>query len=217
MDENKEINEYLEKLPKPVQDFVLSNVWLDKSNEIAKKYSLNPEQTESLSNAVLLVLTMVIDPKDFNKILVEDLGVSELLTEQLVGEIETRIFDFAIKQIESKTSPTKPSSTQNNDTPLNLKNELEVRPNNFPSTTLNIPKEMIKPAFQNPVLDKQKSTLSPDIGVPRYATGNSSSSPQINPVVNKVNIVDNKLNNTTGGSPSAASKYERDPYREPLV
>jgi hypothetical protein len=68
----------------------------------------------------------------------------------------------------------------------------------------------MKPAFENTALDAQKQNTS--IGVPRYATEDiyKPTQPASNPIVN------NKLNIVTPGIRPIETKYQKDPYREPL-
>ncbi len=216
MDEKNNEN-YLAALPKNIQDFIYKGEWKKRILEVAQKYALDQTQTDNLSEIVTMVLVGLEKPENINSLIITDLGISKLLTEQIIEDLNARVFEYAIKQTE--VSPVKIKNDQA--TPSIAKNtNLEVRPETLPSTTLNIPKEMAaKPAFQNPTLDRQKIPLSPDIGVPRYATGDSQpqfqnarpTSPQPNTLGNS--IIESKLNNTTGGIPG---KYPKDPYREPL-
>jgi hypothetical protein len=196
-------------LPKSVQDFIYSYVWEDRVSEISKKYSLNQEQNESLSNIVLLALTMVIEPSTIKEVIVEDLSVSDLLAEQISSDLESRVFEYALKQIEgdSKTS----DRTTSNEKLMSSGTQLELKPDNLPVVEANEPLRVnlvssfvpTKPAFQNEVLDKQAP-----IGVPRYAE-EVPKTPTVNPILEK------KLGGNVGSN-SAPIKYEKDPYREPI-
>lgn len=202
MNEDKEITSHLTKLPKPIQDFISSGIWEEKVSEISKKYSLNQEQSNSLSNIVLLALTLVIDPNTIKEVIIEDLGTSELLTEQIVDDLNSRVFEYAVKELE-----------KNNEKKVEpkLTSIPEIRPDNTPMVGNSfIPP---KPQLQNEALDRQKPSFG---SVPRYATNNTGNS--VNPLSNNSgNIIANKLNNITPSTKeNPPIKYEKDPYREPL-
>lgn len=208
MNDSNKINEYLEKLPKSVQDFIYSYVWEDRVSEISKKYSLNQEQNESLSNIVLLALTLIINPHTIKDVIVEDLSVSDLLAEQISSDLESRVFEYALKQIEGESRVS--DRTTSNEKLMSSGTQLELKPDNLPVVEANeplrvnpVPTFTPKPAFQNEVLDKQTP-----IGVPRYAE-EVPKTPAVNPILEK------KLGGNVGNN-SAPIKYERDPYREPL-
>lgn len=131
--------EHMKKLPQAVQDFVYEGEWEVRTNEIAKKYSLSPTQTDTLSNVVVLVLIGLESPGTFLETLVTDLSVSRLLAEQIVTDLEKRVFEYAIKEIEGKQQKTI-STTQTQVTPSQPKTE------NLSKTTFDVsfPKPVIK-------------------------------------------------------------------------
>lgn len=188
MYDDNEINSYLENLPKKIQDFIFLGNWEEKVGEISRKYSLNAEQGEKLSNIVILVLSLIINPEDVKSNITQDLKISDLLADQIILEIESRIFEPAVKQIET-ISPEQKTKLP------------EIRPDNTPVVGNNfIPP---KPQLQNEALDKQKPTF---VSVPRYAENTTSG-----------NIIEKKLNAITGSiKETPPVKYEKDPYRESL-
>lgn len=193
------INKYISTLPKSLQNFLSSNILDERVLEIAKKYSLNAEQSESLLNIVFLMIVGVTKTDNMTELVISDLNTSRLLAEQIVQDLENRVFDYALKQIE-KDSQT---STESNEKIMSSSTQLEIKPNNLPVVEVNEPLKVNpvpKPVFQNEALDKQV------IGVPRY-----TESPRTTPIINP--IVEKKINNLTSATPI---KYEKDPYREPL-
>ncbi|OHA94041.1 MAG: hypothetical protein A3H52_00010 [Candidatus Zambryskibacteria bacterium RIFCSPLOWO2_02_FULL_39_26] len=99
---NPNLPEYVKTLPKVLQDLIFNWPWEERIGEIAKKYSLNYNQTESLINNVLFVLIGLDKPEILQQTLVVELKISKLLTDQIVGDLENRVFEYAIKEIEGK-------------------------------------------------------------------------------------------------------------------
>ncbi|MES3005030.1 MAG: hypothetical protein V4690_02880 [Patescibacteria group bacterium] len=114
MDETtlKNMPDYLQKLPKPVQDFIFEGSWRERTESIAKKYSLNPTQTETLADNVLFVLIGIDEGENFIKLMPSELGISKLLSEQIVEDLEIRVFEYAVKSVERKTSKTETPTPQ---------------------------------------------------------------------------------------------------------
>ncbi len=195
-------DEYIKNLPKSVQNIVYNSDWEKKTVEIGKKYGLSDEQIDIIANYVVLVLVGLEKPEEFLSKIVSDLNISRLLAEQIVEDLENRVFDYALKQIEGDNKVS--DRTVSNERLMSAGTQLELKPDNLPVVEVNEPLRVIpvpKPVFQNEVLDKQIP-----IGVPRYA---ETTKPNfINPVIEK------KINAIT--SSPAPVKYEKDPYREPL-
>ncbi len=204
MDKNT-YNNYIENLPKPIKDFVFNSDWEEKVIEICKKYGLNEEQTNNLTDSVVLILVGLEKPNNFLSNMISDLNISKLLAEQILEDLENRVFDHALKQIEKEGLEKNSSeNTENKEKLMSSSTQLELKPENLPMIEENEPlrvNPVPKPVFQNEVLDKQT------IGVPRY--GQQASSNIQNPILEK------KLNTTTNSAESI-KKYEKDPYREPL-
>lgn len=147
-EENQDISlEYIKNLPQAVKDVVYDGIWEERTDEIAKKYSLNDTQTDSLVNNVLYILTGLLNPDDFLETIITELNVSRLLAEQIMEDLEVRVFEYAFRSIENKEkkggdnrksevsskegdkSPT-PSALDNT---LDLKDDIpEVRPETVP-------------------------------------------------------------------------------------
>jgi hypothetical protein len=97
MDEEtlKTMPDYVQKLPKKIRDFIFDGEWESRTEEIAIKYSLNENQTDILINQVLFIIIGLEKPEDFDASLETELGVSELLTEQIMKDLDARVFQYA--------------------------------------------------------------------------------------------------------------------------
>ncbi|KKQ99393.1 MAG: hypothetical protein UU11_C0001G0054 [Parcubacteria group bacterium GW2011_GWF2_40_69] len=157
----KDQPEYVKNLPKPIQDFIFNSAWSERVEEIAKKYTLNETQTEDLVDNVLLLLIGLLEPKELLGTIIAELNISQLLAEQLVDDLEVRVFDYALKSMQNKEKglilpaentksemppvPTTPKSV------LDIQNDLpEIRPEITPLV------ELGETAHTNPVLTTQK-------------------------------------------------------------
>lgn len=224
----KDMPEYVRNLPKPVQDLVFDGVWEERTSEIAKKYSLNETQTESLTNNVLLVLIGLLNPDNFSETTMSELGISKLLTDQLIEDLETRVFDYSIKIIdeqENKLSESKKNFGQPTGDTLELRPEImpmvepgekiRVRPVpvGFSDTT---PKPVPKPQTPAPELVQRP------VSVPRYTAApleedEESVSQKNTPVVKPVNPqAPAAPAKTPEPVPEPVKRYTVDPYREPI-
>ena len=96
-----EIPEYVKNLPQAVQDLIFDGTWEERTGEVAKKYSLNPTQTDNLINTVLFVLIGLEKPETFLSTIMTDIGISQLLAEQIMGDLEGRVFEYALSRVTS--------------------------------------------------------------------------------------------------------------------
>src|SRR3989344_2518608 len=108
INDKNSIPEYVKNLSRQVQDLVFDKAWSERTKEIARKYSLDPTQTDTLTNNVLFVLVGLDKPEDFLKLMTSELGISRLLADQIIEDLEMRIFDYATRTVENKEkrSPT---------------------------------------------------------------------------------------------------------------
>lgn len=237
METNFDIEKYIENLPEKTQDFIGDTEWQNRVDEVAKKYNLNTEQIESLKDDVLLMIIGIGDPNKFQSVISQDLGVSDLVSEQILSDLEKRVFEYALKILEVKQKPSVP----------------EIRPENVPAVKT-----------ENKTEDRIEKKVENKIGIPRYIPTQKSggSAPQTSavespnetsrinyakttpvepkkePVVPRFNmagekpvtepkpvsIIDEKLNTVTSGITEEPAKqaspivksYSVDPYREPL-
>ncbi len=176
--------------------------------EIVGKYGLSTSQATVLENEVMSVIDRDKNEKITALDLVNLLNISNLLSEQIVFELESRVFERGVK-VGEKPEPSRYIVSETKQTP--------VQPDNF-SGALNIPKEMMKPAMQNDALDKQRPSDGMAIGVPRYATEDiyKTTAPATNSAPAPANMISNKLNSVTPTIKPIETQYQKDPYREPL-
>lgn len=172
-------------------------------NQISQKYGLNQQQQD----IILQIIKDNIEEDNISGLeneMAERLNISQLLSEQIIIDINKRIFDT-----KSNIGDTpQPNTTLQKEKLMSSGTQLELRPENLPMVEKNeplkvnpVPTQPQRPVFQNEVLDKQIP-----IGVPRYAEATKPT--YVNPVIEK------KINTIT--STPAPAKYEKDPYREPL-
>lgn len=220
----KDMPEYTKNLPKPVQDLVFDGVWEERTEEIAKKYSLSEKQTDDLINNVLYILVGLLKPEDFLSTITVELSISGLLAEQLVEDLEVRVFEYALKTIQNQEKKGESIEKEDGDdlpelrpeiTPL-IEPEEKVRvrpvPVGFTETT---PQPALKPQMPKPELVQRP------ISVPRYtATPMEDTEPK--PVLPPKEAAPHQSAPSTQTSaspqpvPEPVKKYAVDPYREPL-
>ncbi len=222
-----ELNQYIEKLPQQVKVVLEDGTWELRTLEIAKKYSLSDMQADSLANIVSLLIIGLQKPESLLEVISSDVGISKLLAEQIVADLESRIFEYALKIIEAKD---KPKSPQQNITKLP-----EVKPDNLPAV------EIGEAAHNTTSQEKTFFAAKPPseavqkpYGVPRFGMS------QIEPKVAVINLtqnkpaspqtaMDNKMSSITvnigenfAGKQAEeppkmpTTKYDGDPYREPI-
>lgn len=110
--EQNEIPEYIKTLPKAVQDIVFDSTWEERTTEIAKKYSLNQNQTDALINTVLFVLTGLEKPETFLQTIIIELGISQLMAVQIIEDLEIRVFKYALNKLENMEKPSTATSPE---------------------------------------------------------------------------------------------------------
>lgn len=219
-EDEKKIDSYINNLPKKVQDFIFDGEWQDRVYEISKKYSLNEDQSENLADTVVLVLIGLQGADTFLDTIIKDLGVSRLLAEQIMEDVDKRVFELAIK--ETGGGSTEQRSAPRNDAPFIKPLVPEIKPDNLPMDTGS-------PIEKHEILKTQeKLTFEPEVkndytqkpvSVPRF-TG----VPIENEVIPNIDtkkpedLMNNKLNSVTSSIPQTESpkKYVVDPYREPI-
>ena len=92
------------------QSVLSDQAWQDRTKEIATKYSLNPVQTENLTDEVLKVLLDRQNKTNFAESLTTSLGISKLLSGQISEDSEVRVFDYVRKTIENKEKRKNPEA-----------------------------------------------------------------------------------------------------------
>ena len=174
----KNINE-LSKLKSDLENNIFSKIpsiknvnidWEGKVEEISKKYNLNDGQNGTLNSICKEILLNMNKKGELLSNLDQKIGISKLLSEQIIDDLNKRVFDYASKTTEPKPInksgiPTPPSiqqvvkpvipqiQTQNN-------NKIpEIKPNNLPTIQLNKTMKKNNIAINN---------NSPKIEVPKF-------------------------------------------------
>lgn len=229
MNENN-INEYISKLPKAVHDIVFEGVWEERTLEIAKKYSLSDAQADYLANDTLLVLIGIDQPEKFLETITKDLSISKLLAEQIVDDLENRVFEYALKIIEEK-------DTLKNTYPQTQSRVPEIKPDNLPAIEVGEVAKPYTPEYKPSSALKPIEPVQKPYSVPRFGMS------QVEPKVQVINMnqskpqspdamMASKLGSVTvnmgndfmqknGASETEppkmpTTKYGSDPYREPI-
>jgi hypothetical protein len=223
--EDKNINpeEYLKVLPKDVQDFILNGSWEERTLEIAKKYSLNESQGDTLANSVLLLLIGLLKPEEFLDGIIADLSISRLLAEQIKDDLEVRVFEYAVKTIENKRG--KQEIPKEGKSPEVISKIPEIKPENLPSILLE-QTHIVEPprtdkdnsVIENPGRINYKPVSESPKPMPErvdkpISVPNFSPEPVVNPIAigkNEPTIVETKP------IEPPPKKYAVDPYREPV-
>lgn len=142
-EENKfDADKFIENLPKPLKDLVFDGAWEERTAEIAKKYSLNEVQTETLINTTLFILIGLEDSNKFIETIIIELGISRLLAEQIMEDLEVRVFEYAVRTIEKKAEKVAssqenkkesfPRQSASSPRQSTTSTEVEIKPDNLP-------------------------------------------------------------------------------------
>lgn len=225
--DDEQLNKYIQNLPKPVQDVVFDGIWEQRTVEIGKKYSLTDIQIEDLSNIVILILVGVQKPEEFLDVVMSDLGISRLLAEQIVEELENRVFEYALKEVESKKVKSEEKTQTTTRVP-------EVKPDNLPAIEIGEVAHDYTPEKQKTSPVQTTEIVQKPYGVPRFGMS------QIKPKVEVINMnqnrpatpqgmMESKMSNVTvnmgenfvkkeSAEPPKmpTTKYTVDPYRESI-
>lgn len=125
----KEMPEYVKKLPKEIQDLIFDGVWEERVEEIGLKYSLDDNQLDNLIDKVLFILIGLEKPDSFLETMVGELSISRLLAEQIMNDLNARVFDYALKTIETNQEKPKEKSAGNNSLSNEISNILKEETN----------------------------------------------------------------------------------------
>jgi len=210
-------SEQIKNLPENKRKFILGGVWKERTDEIASKYSLSESQTENLVNSVLLVLIGLEKPENFLESIIAELGISRLLAEQIMEDLEVRVFEYAVKSMEKTLKQADYSSFGQDKEKEQLVTLPEVKPVILPEIEPNIlpmvekgetahdvkperPALEIKttPPIQNQNAETKPEPVQQPVSVPRFTAAPMSDTPKP-PQPN-----------------TPEKKYAVDPYREPL-
>jgi hypothetical protein len=183
--DQNEMPEYMKTLPQSVQDFIFGGVWEERTDEIAKKYSLNDTQTDNLINNILFILIGLDKPETFLETTIIELGISRLLAEQIMEDLEVRVFEYATKSIENKekrggssqqviaSSKEDKNKLSTSSMPVGIPNIEDDIPEVRPEITPMVEKdEVVHDSSQQPVASSKENTGGREI--PRAPLGQTS-------------------------------------------
>jgi hypothetical protein len=241
-DKNREaLQKELNELPKTTQDLLFGNVWEERTAEIAEKYSLNEPQTDSLVNNVLFILINKAKKETLLETVVKDLGISQMLAEQIMEDLEVRVFEYAFKTIQNQDKKVSSSEKSEDDdlpeirpiiTPM-IEPEEKVRvrpiPVGFTGATPK-PVPVPQPSASGPRQSAPELIQRP-VSVPRYTAvpmeeeKNSSQGLAVSSNEGTGPTKETAPHQSASGQQTSATpqpvpepvkKYAVDPYREPL-
>lgn len=174
----------LKNLPQIKLDMLFDGVWKERTDEIAKKYSLDPTQTDALINNVLFVLIGTTKIEVFLEIIITDLGISRLLAEQIIEDLEVRVFNFMARSIQNKEKRTteaqvtkpQPPQVQQKTTPVTEIDIPEVRPEMLPMVEKG---EVIRVVEKQKPTEPQQEKIMPQFSTPKPVTAIPTPIPEI--------------------------------------
>ena len=153
----KTMPEYVQKLPKDVQDFIFDGVWEERSAEIAQKYGLSEEQTETFINKVLFVLIGLEPAEGFLESLISELGISKLLGNQMLDEADNRVFKYAIDSMPKNVDVSEKISDEPSNKPSESQNQKLEKTLAEVKNMSNIPKATITSGINIPLPIKSEN------------------------------------------------------------
>lgn len=199
-------------------------------SEISFKYGLDEKQKNDLLN----LLKSEDDESSLNEAIIKNLGLSAFISEQIVDDLNKRVFEYALNFTEKKDTPKivekKPEIKKEIkievpvrvETPVVNKQIPEIRPENLPevagsvkvNTVQDKPKEFI-PNPIKPVVSEQKTEDSPSRIIYKSVNGGevvqrAGSVPRFNavpldePVLNTVKLTENMPEVTKPENPAPA-------------
>jgi signal recognition particle subunit SEC65 len=150
--------EFFKQLPQERQDLIFNGGWQNKVGEITKKYSLSQTQVDILNNNLLFVFMGIDKLDDFIKLLTSELGVSRILGDQIVEDLEKRVLDYVIKTLEAKPIFEKPKVSV---TPIFQTEPKKPLASQIPEIRPEIvPEKTSAPLITNVVSEKIKESVS---------------------------------------------------------
>jgi len=218
----------------------------DRVVEIAQKYSLNQSQTDKLINIIKPVVGQTKKPDTLLETIISNLGISRLLAEQIMEDLEVRVFEYALRTVEKKSEKKPEPAAQVSNVPFDMKPKVpEVKPSNLPMVEVGevahdnptpsssprqplgqMPKvELLKSNSQGSTLEPKpehspRGTLGEEVQrpveVPRF-TSVPMSEDEEGTEDSKPNVPIPKVEEVKS-TPTLepVHKYAVDPYREPL-
>ena len=224
------IKEYIDKLPPNFRKEVVSFGWQTKINEIGQKYSLKEDEQNMLFYETMFVMIGMEPEEEFANNIEKEVGISNLLANQLKTEIEERIFKPLAKKLSPQTEKMNVEETQDIDRIfINLNDQNSTANINLPK---NLPTSEPNDSWFEELVKKPKYETNQDDN----ETGTKQSKPIENTNQNQIkaeplmpevqkpklnnfgNFIDHKLNQNIKTEPEPQKTYikNNDPYREPI-
>ena len=127
--QQKIIKEKFDSLPESIQELIVSSNYQDTLIELGKKYQLNVEQMGILERETTLVMMGLTPTKDFETELTRELNVDKIKGNQIVTEINEKIFLTIRDLLKLMYTPEgeEPSVEETPEEPKKIENNLESR------------------------------------------------------------------------------------------
>jgi len=198
MDENttKMIKERFDALPESIQELITSSGYQNILVEIGKKYQLNVEQLGMLEQETTLVMMGLTPTKDFETELTRELHVDKMKGNQIVTEINEKIF-VTIRDLLKLMYTPEGEEPSVEETPEEKGLSSKTLPRTF-TENLETREEMLKHIENSGSILSQK--LSGSFQIPKTETDHS---------------IENITKNTNTADSGVAKNLPKvDPYRE---
>jgi hypothetical protein len=156
------IAKYYSKLPGGLQQFFSDMNWIKTLEEISIKYGLNDEQTKSLSTETTLVLLCVLPIEEYIKNLESEIKISKEKYDQLLSDLNEKIFKDIGYEIEESFEKNLNSLTEeeNNKKEPEVKTETDDTP--IPPYKKLIKNEGAENIINNKIISKPEPLKTPE-------------------------------------------------------
>jgi len=101
------VSSLMQELPKPVQDFLVSDERGQVVTELSKKYNLHVDQAGEFERAFLFMLLGILKPEDFVSTLL-GMGLDQESVNNLAADVNTRVF-MRLRDAEREQATAAPS------------------------------------------------------------------------------------------------------------
>jgi len=100
----RQIDERMQELPPALASAIQNSGWEKAVFDIGRSYNLHVDDIGQIQNELILVLTGIVHPDEFKKVLIDEIGISSEKTEKIIDQINikvnSRIKDALRKEIE---------------------------------------------------------------------------------------------------------------------
>ncbi len=91
IDFKKKIEERLAELPEPLSLAIKESNWEKSVFDIGRKYDLQVDDIGNLQNELILVLTGIVHPDEFKKVIINEIGVDIEKAENIINDINQEV------------------------------------------------------------------------------------------------------------------------------